>query len=247
LCSKTLRQALERLVRYFELVSNAADTMLEEHSDRLSFIAVTHGDPKEIGHVAIEYGLAALLVLLREVFPRPLYPLRIQLLRPADRASEEFSKLFGCPVVFGCKRESMSFDIELVDELLQGGNETLAKYQDSFSEEYLTRFGNNSTSMKVKNEILRSLPGGNPCQTSVANALHISTRHLQRRLESEKTSFRLLLNDIRKQLSFSYLRQENRSLSEIAYLLGFTDHSNFSRAFKNWFHCCPVNFHSMTI
>jgi AraC-like DNA-binding protein len=242
LCSRTLRQALERMVRYFEVVSDAADSMLEEDSERLLFSAITYRDPEELGYEAMEFGLAALFVLLKEIFPRPLYPLEIELLRPKELATEKFEELFGCLVIFGCDRISISFDISLVDEVLQGSNRVLAKYQDSFSERYVARFGDDSTSLKVKREILRSLPGGNPTQASVANGLYLSVRNLQRKLEAEHTTFRQLLVDIRKQLTCTYLKQESRSLGEIAYLLGFTDHSNFSRAFKRWFDTTPTAY-----
>jgi AraC-like DNA-binding protein len=242
LCSNTLRQALERLNKYFQMVSDAADTLLVEDKSTLRFVATPFDDPEELGYEAIEYGLAALISLLQEIYPRPLHPLRIDLLRPEKFSSPEFARLFNCPVTFGCEREALVFSLADVDLPLHGSNDVLAQYQDSFSDEYLARFGNDSISLKVKREILRSLPGGNPCQVSVADALHMSVRNLQRQLGSENTSFRQLVTDIRQQLSCTYLRQESRSFGEIAYVLGFSDHSNFSRAFKQWFAITPSEY-----
>lgn len=242
LCSSTLRQALQRQAKYFQMVSDAAHVELVEDRNTLRSEAITYFDPEEIGYVAIEYGLAGLLSMLQEIFPRPLRPIRLELLRPRKLAIAEFSRLFNCPVSFGHDRQAMVFALKDADEPLQGSNETLAQYQDSFSDEYLARFGTGSTSMKVKREILRSLPGGNPCQESVAEALHMSVRNLQRKLGSENTSFRLLVNDLRQQLAVTYLKQESRGFGEIAYMLGFSDHSNFSRAFKQWFDITPTEF-----
>jgi len=242
LCSNTLREALQRMEKYFQVVSDAADTLLLEDGKTFQFVATPFGDPEELGYEAIEYGLAALLSLLQEIYPRPLRPLRIELLRPKHLASPDFARLLNSPVVFGCERESVIFDRAQVDEPLQGSNEVLARYQDSFSEGYIARFGNGSISMKVKREVLRSLPGGYPCEENVADALRMGVRNLQRRLEAENTSFRQLVTDIRQQLSCTYLKQEDRSFGEIAFMLGFSDHSNFSRAFRQWFSMTPSEY-----
>jgi AraC-like DNA-binding protein len=239
LCSSSLRDALGRVVRYFEMLTNAADTRLEQSDHALTFVAYAREEPALIGYEAIEYGVAALLVLLREIHPAPLVPLEIRLLRPTELGNRKFAELLGCPVVFGSPYEAISFSLSIVDELLPSRNPNLAKYQDSFSENYVSRFGTNSTSARAKTEILRLLPGGEPSLQSVAARLHTSPRNLQRRLSAEKTSFKLLVADIRKELARRYLADEQRSFTEIAYLLGFSDHSSFSRAFRQWFGCSP--------
>ena len=63
-------------------------------------------------------------------------------------------------------------------------------------------------------------------------SLHISNRTLQRKLKSEGTSFMDLLQDTRLQLARKYLGQRSRSVVETSYLLGFSEPSTFSRAFK---------------
>ena len=75
-----------------------------------------------------------------------------------------------------------------------------------------------------------------------AEALHISNRTLQRRLKSEGTSFMDLLQDTRLQLARKYLRQRSRSVVETSYLLGFSEPSTFSRAFKRWTGMAPAEF-----
>ena len=247
LCSTTLRQALERLVKYFEVLSDAADTSLVEEQQRLSFVAVTQQDPELIGYEALEFGLAALLVLMQEVYPRPLRPVEVRLQRPQSLASDDFAKLLGQNVIFGSDFESISFDIKAVDETLPSSNQALAAYQDLFSEDYVARFGNNSVSIEVKKQILRLMPAGEPTVQKMATVAHLSVRSLQRKLRSEQTSFNELLTGIRKQLSLTYIRQPRHGISEIAYLLGFANHSSFSRAFKQWFDVTPTDYRKSLI
>lgn len=242
LCSNTLRKALHRMVKYFEILSDAASISLEEGETEIVFVARMRASANELGFEALEFGLASLLALFRSVYPGHLIPLEIRLVRPLPDNAKDFEQLFDCPVVFGSSIESISFDIADADKKLPGGNQQLASYQDLFSEEYIGRYGHNSITLKVKDEILRLLPGGDPSQAVVAEALHTSSRNLQRKLRSENTSFREILSEIRMKLAQSYLAQNRNSYVEVAYLLGFADQSNFARAFKQWFDMSPSQY-----
>ncbi len=81
----------------------------------------------------------------------------------------------------------------------------------------------------------RLLPQGEPKRERVAQALHLSQRTLQRRLQEEGTSYQQLLDDTRRDMAEQYLQQPGLTLLEVAYLLGFADPSNFFRAFRRWF------------
>jgi AraC-like DNA-binding protein len=64
--------------------------------------------------------------------------------------------------------------------------------------------------------------------------LHQSTSTLQRRLRQEGTSYQSLLDEIRRELALDYLRDGKHSIADVAFLLGFSDQSNFTRAFRRW-------------
>ena len=70
----------------------------------------------------------------------------------------------------------------------------------------------------------------------------MSNRTLQRKLKDEGTSFMDLLQDTRLQLARKYLRQPSRSVVETAYMLGFSEPSTFSRAFKRWTGLAPAEY-----
>jgi AraC-like DNA-binding protein len=108
--------------------------------------------------------------------------------------------------------------------------------------DYLARFDRASITMQVRSKIIAQLPEGVPKQEDIAGTLHVSVRSLQRRLKSEQTSFKHLLNDTRKALAVQYIRESYRSLGEITYLLGFSDPSNFNRAFKRWMGETPSRY-----
>ena len=68
----------------------------------------------------------------------------------------------------------------------------------------------------------------------IAQTLHLSLRSLQRHLSEEGGSYEQVLADTRRDLAQNHLREDDCSISEVAYLLGFADSSSFSRAFKRW-------------
>jgi AraC-like DNA-binding protein len=95
---------------------------------------------------------------------------------------------------------------------------------------------------RVCERIAAELTGGTPTAERVAAKLHMSTRRLGRRLDDEGTSSSTLLDDLRKALAVSHLRDRDISVSEVAFLLGFAGANAFSRAFKRWIGEPPSHF-----
>lgn len=91
----------------------------------------------------------------------------------------------------------------------------------------------------VRRHINQSLADASLTLADIADVLHISERTLQRQLSQEGTSFRQLMDDVRKEAARRSILDKQSSVSEIAFALGFNDSGNFSRAFKRWFGCAP--------
>jgi AraC-like DNA-binding protein len=94
----------------------------------------------------------------------------------------------------------------------------------------------------VKQKIIEYLPDGDCSRDRVASALCMSPTTLQLKLSQRGTNFQQLLDDTRKELACSYLSQAARSVTEITFLLGFSDTSNFTRAFKRWTGVSPTDY-----
>ena len=73
-----------------------------------------------------------------------------------------------------------------------------------------------------------------PGWISIASLLNMSPRNMHGKLEQRDTSYQEILDDLRSQLAIQYIEQDSMSISQITYQLGFTDTSNFSRAFRRW-------------
>lgn len=84
------------------------------------------------------------------------------------------------------------------------------------------------------------MPQGEPKLTDIAAHINLTPRTLQRRLEEEGHTFNALLDRERKNIAHDLLAHSEHSITEISFLLGFSDPSNFSRASKRWFSCAPI-------
>ena len=87
---------------------------------------------------------------------------------------------------------------------------------------------------RVRLVVQQKLTGRHPTIDDIAEALHISSRTLQRRLRDAGFSFRRVLEEARHRLARHYLNDPALELNEAAYLLGYEDGNSFVRAFRTW-------------
>jgi len=104
---------------------------------------------------------------------------------------------------------------------------------------YLVSLERASPVMQVKAQLVAMLPEGQVPESAVAERLNMSLRSLQRKLHEEHTSFSEIYNSIRRELANEYIQDSQMSMTEIAYLLGFSEQANFSRAFRRWYGTSP--------
>ena len=94
----------------------------------------------------------------------------------------------------------------------------------------------------LRRSIVRLLPAGEMTIDTVAGELNVSRRTLQRRLADRDTQFMQVLQEVRVGLAERYLEDERLGITEIAFLLGYTDQGSFSSAFKSWHGVSPREF-----
>lgn len=232
--SETLLAAFERLTRYFRIVTDAAEPVLKLEGDRyrLSFhVPAGACTPTTESFDAFAF---LLVRLCRGLYRREYSPLVVSLQRPMPHGLSVFERAFRAPLQFGADENVLWFDRETFEKKLEGSNPELARQNDEVVLRYLTHFDRQNLRTRVHAALIERLPLGEPSADKIAELLHMSARNLQRKLAEEGSSYKELLNDTRRDLALSYMRDPNYSLTEITYLLGFTDSRSFNRAFKRW-------------
>ena len=86
------------------------------------------------------------------------------------------------------------------------------------------------------------MPSGHVDQETIAKKLYRSRSTLQRQLGSEGTNYREILESTRQALAEKYLTDGDYSQAQVAFMVGFSDQSNFARAFKRWTGMSPGEF-----
>ncbi|QFU22213.1 AraC family transcriptional regulator [Shewanella eurypsychrophilus] len=162
---------------------------------------------------------------------------------PAPDYSDKYHELFHCPVLFEqtsnylvIKAEALAWpcinrSASTFVHLRRGADQELEKVRLglSFHE-------------KVSRVIGPLLDGSTPTLEQVSEQLNMAPWTVRRKLVEEGGSFQQTLNDTRRTLSISYVRDTALTLGEIAYLLGFGSPTAFQRAFKRWTGEAPGRF-----
>ena len=240
--SRNLQEGFTRLVRYQRIIAEGADLSFRPQPEGYALILAIHGDRLPPARQSAEASLAHSLAFCRWLTGKPLKPLLVSFQGPPPEDLEQYRQVFQAPLKFHAEHYGLLFARADLDAPLPTANQALAQLHDRFAGEYLAHFSESRVTHLARQVLCRLLPQGEPRREAVAQALHLSQRTLQRRLQEEGSSFQQLLDDTRRALAEQYLAQPNLTLLEVAYLLGFADPSNFFRAFRRWFDSTPGEY-----
>ena len=243
LASSTLYGAFSRLCRYRHVISTAPGVdQLVPHEDGYDFTENFVESDLLPPRVARDGGYAALFGLCDAVTAEPVRPLRVALTVPVENASARYDELFQCPIEYGSDREHWIYSREAMQTPLTGSVPEVATAIDRIAERYIESLEEGEVSTAVRSLLVKLLPSGKTDQEAIAGRLYRSTSTLQRQLNAEGTSYRDVLESTRRELAEEYLKEGGLSKAEIAFMVGFSDQSNFARAFKRWTGMSPGEY-----
>jgi len=238
LASKTLLDFCLRLARHFALVTQSVKLHVEQqpHEVTVRFHPLT-----VIAGEAVDAWLAFMLHLMRQLYRPDFSPSRIEFRHPCPPAGPgPYALCFGVLPSFERPETMISFPGAAMNEPLSGASPELAQYNDTIAKNYLARLNRADVAGRVRVNIIERLSSGDCSRRKVACDVGMSEETLHHKLAECNTSFHELLNETRKELALGYLADRAISVTEITFLLGFADHSNFTRAFKRWTGISPT-------
>lgn len=241
LASSNLRRAFHRAVRYIDVVSE--DIKLEL-ADTPAGLRVTLNLEDAIFTLPQHHDLVmtVLMHMSRFNYGEELRPTEIKLSHPAPDCAGRFNEYFGIDVTFDADITCLTLARADVDLNLSSANKEIALMHDEMLMKYLIEIKKGDIVEQVKSIILENLPDGQVTDAMVARELNLSERSMQRRLQERQTTFRSLLDSVREMVAKQYIRNPMNRMSDIAFLLGFSEQSAFSRAFKKWTGKSPVEY-----
>ena len=153
----------------------------------------------------------------------------------------QYEAFFQCPVQFAQPHAEFRFDAALLDMPMPLRDSETSRFCRQQCEQLLARLNASSDFVAQVRHLLVSQPRAFAKVEALAKQLQLSPRSLRRRLQQEGTSYQQLLNEIRYKLALEYLHTR-MPLEQVAELLGYTEASNFSHAFKRWHGCAPQTY-----
>ena len=242
LASDSLLDALERLVRYSKVINDVARLRLDTTEKSVALVAYDLDKLPDYPDSVVDSFTAAFLRMCRITAGSLINPVRVDLMHSRPACGDKFDRVFCAVVEFNAADNRLCFDRASLEARLPSANPELARINDRAVIDYLARFDRDNIAMQVRTRLIERFPAGTPRQDSIARELNLSLRSLQRKLNNEGTGFKDLLENTRRELAMHYIRETHRPLGEIAYLLGFSEPSNFTRAFKRWTNVTPQDF-----
>lgn len=231
-CAQTVALGLERLAVFKPLIGPIRLWITRDPaalSIKLGFVAPPEDVPPEFELCELMYKLEC----IRVFSGHHVVPLGVEVSSPVEVMPKIGAYLGQEVQVTG--RTALTLSLEDADRPLVSRSPMLwDSLEPVLTEQLRAQAGPASVVTRVKTCLEESLAAGVTNSDQVARRLNMSKRSLQRRLAEEGTSFQLLLNETRSQLSQRYLADSALTVPEISHLLGFSDTSSFFRAFQGW-------------
>jgi len=244
----TLRIALDKCCAYQRVIGDSMGYVVEKGADTTT-IWVDQWVPWNDGlRFTLDMVMAAVPSWATANTPVPVQPIRIGFHYERPENALQYHTFFApAPVTFGVGRSFQVYDNADLDQPIVGASSQMfGFFEDKVNRLLSDHEGWDTYTHKVRQNILAALQGTTPEIETVAGCLAVSVRKLQQKLAEEGTTFSGILSDARRDLARQYLKEGNVNNAEIAYLLGFSEVSVFSRSFKKWTGETPSAFKTRT-
>lgn len=182
----------------------------------------------------VEQFFSSLRPLLLQLLGHAVTPLRVTVNYDRSAHAAAYARSFACPVRFSAPVCVFTVAATVLRLPLHRANADVARMFEASCSELLTRIHDDQ---RLAGRITRRLlahSGPPPGADEMARVLNMGSRTLRRKLASEQTSYQRIVDEVRRRLALDYLRTTTLTVQEIAELLGYTESTNFRRAFMKW-------------
>jgi AraC-like DNA-binding protein len=245
--SGTLRAALKRIERYSRVFTEAVEFRLREGRPGVVF-AMSNPALGVASSIAEDYRIAVLLQTSRHITGVAIVPIEVTFTFVRPSTTEVHARFFRCPLQFGAKAAAIVFEPRDLDLPVPHADETLVGYLSKHAAQVLRTLVRGETMRHTVRAAIWSLLGnGKPAVGEVAAVLRLPRRTIQRHLAAEGTSIQREIEAIRKTMALAIIRDDSKSIDEVAFLLGYSEPSSFYRSFRRWTGTTPDQFRHVAL
>jgi len=240
--SPTVAAAIQNVERYLHIHNQAAkfSFAIEREQVHLRFLLADLAMESPRQHN--EYSMAVVLNTFRIIAGSHWAPREVQFAHEAPARTSEHLRIFRAPVLFGCATNALVMEREFIERQVPAADSRLYRILKQHVERILSDMPRESDLIsEVRRAIAVSMREGDPKLTRVIKQISMSPRTLERRLKEHGVVFKKLVDDTRWRFALDYLKDRKHTLTEIAFLLGYSEVSAFNRAFKRWTGSTPLD------
>lgn len=240
----TTRDSLERVARYCRVWTDNMTYELREEVGGSLFVLNRQGERRLGMRLSNEATVASATSLIRQTSTPRFRARAVYFQHEAPPTKSAHEVYFGGPVHYGAELDALSIAEEALDRPNRLADDGISDYLVSRLEQEVERLQSDQdpTVELVRKTVSDALSDGLPRIATVAKRLAMSERTLGRRLADRGLTFKAVVESTQRTLAHNLLRQSRYSLSEVAFLTGFSEQSAFTRAFKRWFGETPKRY-----
>lgn len=240
--------ALERACHYNNLASGLIKVSFTKNEDEgifrttpLPLVSKNHPITAKNG---AEHAISFILRAIQKLSGKKILPRSTDFTFPTQRENlEEYRRIFTKGLRFNQAENDLIYKLKDLETPVVGYNRDLFELLNTQAQEILDGLSKGeSFAKKVRRVIVKKFNHQFPTIDLVADELNLSIRSLQRKLTLEGETFQNILDAIRQEFAVQYLKNKELSISEVGYLLGFSEPSVFSRSFKRWMGHSPKEY-----
>lgn len=239
--SENLAEGLKEYVRLFSIVNDAISLVCET-DEKFVYLRFVHLNPEYYCISDMERSMVLTLYRGKALFDDDIQWQSVDFQHPEPAYLDQYQNVFKCPLNFNQSHCQIVFKRTYLALAPKQRNPYLGSAAIEYANNMLKKLFKRSYADKVKGLITQYISTGEADVDHIANELHVSRQTLYRKLKTEGVSFQGLLEEVRFSEAKNQLRHSDRQLSEIAFSLGFSDLSAFSRAFKRWSGVTPKEY-----
>ncbi len=241
-CSR-VGEIFERSERYFKLLSNTFVWQIQNEGN-ISRVLLNREAHRRGMELSTEASLSATVVVLQAMSEKDILPLEVSFKHKPPKDLTSFKVAFQCPILFNQPDYAISYKTEDL-------NLRTAKADASINSYLLQQVDEKTKGIKIPGSkfvrdvealITDALPTGIPSIHHISELTAMSNRTLTRRLSEAGVSYRDLIKKTQEQMAKDMLKDESKSIGDIAFLTGFSEQSAFNRAFKKWSGLTPSEY-----
>lgn len=236
----TVRESLQSLTRFSALLFQPTSLTFHEEpgAARLSWCFATASSTRRIQFAS--FANAILVLRLKRIAGRNWHPLAVEVEHPELPSPRKLHRILGPRITFNGRENTIIIDPAILKRKCEGADQRLYQILRETAEAKLQELAARPDVVtKTARVIIEALSNEAPLLENIAERMGMSPRTLQNRLAQHGTTFERVLGETRRNLAERYLRDTDLPLTEIAFLLGFSEQSSFTRAARSWFGMPP--------